>query len=91
MWTISLFNHRLFHELSVIHNDFYTVILVTCSGDHCEIEDLDPFTTYKCTFSAIYNKAKFMSVNLTETTLSAGEYNTGFITSGVVSYCMHNN
>ncbi|GAA6087360.1 receptor-type tyrosine-protein phosphatase C isoform X2, partial [Tachysurus ichikawai] len=45
--------------------------LLTCSGDHCEIEDLDPFTTYKCTFSAIYNKAKFMSVNLTETTLSA--------------------
>ncbi|XP_060732492.1 receptor-type tyrosine-protein phosphatase C isoform X7 [Tachysurus vachellii] len=47
-----------------------TPILVNCVRDHCKIEDLEAFTTYKCTFNANYKKIVFRSVSLIETTSS---------------------
>ncbi|XP_047666048.1 receptor-type tyrosine-protein phosphatase C isoform X12 [Tachysurus fulvidraco] len=45
-------------------------VKMNCSGDYCEIKDLEAFTTYNCTFNAKYNYRKFLTVPKIERTLS---------------------
>lgn len=54
------------------------IILGKCSGNLCDIQNLEPFTTYNCTFKASCPDNMYGSVSLTKKTLSSGKYKTGF-------------
>ncbi|KAK3561389.1 hypothetical protein QTP86_000586 [Hemibagrus guttatus] len=44
---------------------------VNCVGNSCDIENLGPYTEYKCTFKASYDNDPFRNVSITTRTLSS--------------------